>query len=166
MSEAEATSDDGTDTATPLTAAPEATEKTYSQKYVNQLRDEAARYRTEKNSAVDAAKESVTQQWQTKFESETTRLSNDLGDAWVHAGKLHAAIEAFDPDAKAVAFASALRGQDEDSIKASAESLKKLFGTATPPKATDPTQGSSSHAPLNGHPLLEKLQAIVGPPRS
>jgi hypothetical protein len=164
MSEADI--DAGTDTDASSLAAPEATEKTYSQKYVNQLRDEAARYRTEKNSAVDAAKDAVNQEWQTKFESETTRLTNDLGDAWVHAGKLHAAIETFDPDAKAVAFASALKGSDPDSIQASAASLSKLFGATAQVKATDPTQGSSSHAPLNGHPLLEKLQAIVGPPRS
>lgn len=135
--------------------------KTYSEAYVQRLRSEAARYRTEKTSAVDAAKQAVSDEWQTKVDG----INADLGDAWVYAAKLHAAVDAQVPAEKVLDFAAILQGTDPDSIKASAEKAKQLFGVAPKVTATDATQGSGNTIPLNGDPLLAKLKQLVGPPR-
>jgi hypothetical protein len=145
----------------PPAATPGQEPKTYSENYVQRLRSEAARYRTEKTSAVDAAKEAVSNEWQSKVDG----ITADLGDSWIYAEKLHAAINAQVPAEKVLDFAAILQGSDPDSIKASAEKAKALFGVPAKVTATDTTQGSGNTIPLNGDPLLAKLKQLVGPPR-
>jgi len=158
-------SEDVTTTDVPADAAPVA--KTYSESYVNQLRNEAAKYRVEKNEAVEAAKRATTEAVSNAFQSKMDALSADLGDAWVYAEKLHAAVESIHPESKALDFAAILTGADPESIRSSADKAKDLFGISTGRvTATDSTQGSGNGVPpLNGDPLLAKLTQLVGPPR-
>jgi len=149
-------------------AAPVATaEQTFSKEYVQQLRNEAARYRTEKNDAVEAAKAAVTADWEGKLAQEQSKaadLESKLGLADLTLTKVKTALSLGVPSDKVLAFAEILKGETEDEIKASAESAKELFGVA-PVKApaTDPTQGSgNSHLALNGDPILDALKKAVG----
>jgi hypothetical protein len=158
-------SDDVTTTDVHVESGPEP--KTYSEDYVTKLRNEAAKYRTEKNAAVDAARQSTTEAVSHQFQSKLDGLTADLGDSWVYAQKLHSAIESLHPDSKALDFAAILQGSDPDSIRSAADKAKALFGVTAKVTATDTTQGSSGAVPpLNGDPLLAKLRSIVGPPRS
>ena len=141
--------------------------KTFSEDYVKQLRDEAARYRNEKKTAVEqanAAKDTEYAAVIQAHEGKVTALETDLGDAWVELAKIHAALEAQIPSQHVLQFASLLKGSDPESIKASAESAKALFGgIATTHPATDPTQGSGGNPlPLNGDPLLQAIKKAVG----
>lgn len=137
----------------------------WAREAISKANGEAAKYRTEKNDAVTAAKEAVNQEWATKVSDSQARsaaLEADLGDAWVYAAKLEAAVNAGVPTDKVLAFAKFLKGSDEASIKESAESAKALFGIGTQ-LATDPTQGSGGVPPvgLNSDALLSAVTAIV-----
>lgn len=152
-----------TPAATP--AAPVAPE-TFSREYVEGLRQEAARYRTEKNEAVTAATAAVNQDWATKvtdIEAKLSALEADLGDAWVYAAKVEAAVAAGVPTDKLLGFVQILKGSDAASIKASVESAKALFGFNSQ-LATDPTQGSGGVPPLalNGDELLATVNRALG----
>ncbi len=141
--------------------------ETFSAEYVAGLRQEAARYRTEKNDAVLAAREAANQEWAAKVEgavAKSSKLEADLGDAWIYAAKIQAAVKAGVPTDKLLAFVDLVKGSDEATIAASVESAKALFGgfsTAVP--ATDPTQGSGSSVPgLNSDQLLKTVINAVG----
>ena len=90
------------DTDTPTESAPaDAPEahpaaETFSKEYVQELRNEAAKYRTQKNEAVEAAKSAVTQQFQGQLVEKDvtiTELQNDLGAAQLELEKIRTAIE-------------------------------------------------------------------------
>lgn len=141
--------------------------ETFSAEYVQGLRNEAAKYRNDKKDAVQAAKDALNAEWETKLSGsadEVNRLGTDLGDAWVELAKLYAALDAGVPSDKVRDFAGVLKGSDAESIKGSAESAKALFGGfKTDDPATDPTQGSGGSAiPLNGDKLMQALSRAVG----
>ena len=155
--------------ATPAAVTPVVTPaETFSLEYVQGLRQEAAKYRTEKNDAVTAAKESVNQDWATKvtgIEEKSSALEADLGDAWVYAAKIEAAVAAGVPSDKLLAFVQILKGSDAATIQASVESAKALFGGfSTTVPATDPTQGSGGVPPLglNSDELLASVKSKLG----
>jgi hypothetical protein len=142
--------------------------ETFSREYVQDLRNEAARYRNEKNTAVEAAKVTVAQEWEAKLDAasgEHSRLETDLGDAWIELQKLHSAIAAGVPSDKLLAFVPLLKGSTADELNSAAESAKALFGGfKTNDPAFDPTQGSGGGQPhaLNGDGLLNAVKSIVG----
>jgi hypothetical protein len=160
---------DNTTTAETPAAAPEAhpAPETFSKEYVQELRNEAAKYRTQKNEAIEATKAALSQQFQGQLAEKDvyiTELKNELSATQLELEKIRTALEAKVPSDKVLAFASILQGSDPDAIKASAASATELFGglISTSP-AYDPTQGSgnSGHMPLNGDPLLNALKRIV-----
>lgn len=159
---------DTTSEATPAAVAPVAPAETFSLDYVQTLRQEAAKYRTEKNDAVSAAKDEINRDWATKVttvEEKSSALEADLGDAWVYAAKIEAAVAAGVPSEKLLAFVQILKGSDAATIKASVESASALFGgfnIAVP--ATDPTQGSGGVPPLglNSDELLNSVKSKLG----
>lgn len=165
-------SDDNTTPTPTPDPAPVAGQETFSKDYVQQLRNEAAKYRTEKNDAVEAAKAAVQQEWEgklTETASKISELEGQLGAAGIELTKLRIALELGVPSDKVLAFAEILKGDNEDAIKASATSAKELFGGfAAPPSndpAFDPTQGSGRGGgalPLNGDPILAALKKAVG----
>jgi hypothetical protein len=160
---------DSTTTAEAPAAAPVASTapETFSKEYVQELRQEAANYRVQKNEAVESAKAAVTQQFQGQLAEKDvtiTQLQNDLQSVQLELEKVRIAIEAKVPSEKVLAFAQFLQGSDPDAIKASAATATELFGgfdSKSP--AYDPTQGSGGGViPLNGDPLLNMLKKVVG----
>lgn len=153
---------------TPVAVAPVTTAETFSLDYVQTLRQEAAKYRTEKNDAVTAAKDSVDRDWATKVtgvEEKSSALEAELGDAWVYAAKIEAAVAAGVPSDKLLAFVQILKGSDQATIDASVESARALFGGfSTAVRATDPTQGSGSIPALglNSDDLLNSVKSKLG----
>lgn len=150
-------------------AAPEAhpAPETFSKEYVQELRNEAARYRTQKNEAVEATKLAVAKEFEAKLAEKDvtlTDLQQQLSNAQLELEKLYVALEAKVPSEKVRAFAAILQGSDRDSITEAAESAKELFGgfdSSSP--AFDPTQGAGGGVlPLNGDPLLNALKKVVG----
>jgi len=134
---------------------------------IAEARQEAARFRVQKNEAVNEAKESV----KTQFESQIADLQNKLGATEdelssknVELLKLHAAIEADIPTKYLAKFASLLKGSTVEELTAHAQEVKGLFGnTESPVRAVDPSQGSgNNNIPLNGDPLLASLKAKLG----
>lgn len=155
------------DTATVTPEAPVASAETFGIEYVQQLRGEAAKARTDKKAAVEAATAAATAEWEAKLNeqlSKHTELEGQLGSAGIELTKLKTAIALNVPSDKVLAFAEILKGSTEDEIKASADSAKELFGgfkTSDPP--IDPTQGSGNGSiALNGDPLLAALKNAVG----
>lgn len=160
---------------TPNTETPKAPEavadgvKTFSLEYVQQLRNEAAGHRTAKNDAVEAATTAAKAEAQAEIANRDlriTELENDLGSAWIEIEKLVTAIEAEVPSNKVLSLVKVLQGTDKESITESVKSSLELFGpfdVKTP--AFDPSQGlggKGNHMPLNGDPILEAIERIVG----
>lgn len=160
---------DITPAATPAAGVPEThpAPETFSKEYVQELRNEAARYRTQKNEAVEATKVAVAKEFEAKLAEKDvalTEVTQQLQNAQLELEKLYVALEAKVPSDKVRAFAAILQGSDRDSIAESAASAKELFGgfdTKSP--AIDPTQGAGGGTlPLNGDPLLNALKKVVG----
>lgn len=138
--------------------------KVYSEDYVKQLRQEAAKYRTEKNDAINAAKAEITASFESQIAEKNTAFSDlegQLGAAGVELTKLRTALQLQVPSDKVLAFAELLKGNTPEEIQQSAASAKELFGGFKTP-ATDPTQGTGGAVPLNGDPILAALKKAVG----
>lgn len=149
--------------------APAADGDMFPRSHVEELRRENAGLRTGRNAAIEEAKNAINQEWATKtsvIEQRTTALEADLGDAWVYAAKIDAAVAAGVPTDKLLAFVQILKGSDDATIKQSVESAKALFGGfGTTVPATDPTQGSGNgikpHG-LNSDALLGAVKEKLG----
>ena len=145
-------------------------QKYFHEEYVKELRDEAAKPRTSKDDAVAAAKAEVETEWKSKYdelEALKSTVESEVDSSRLEVVKLKAALEAGIDSDKVVTFAGLLQGQNEDDLKSHADEVKTLFVTSEPAPAgkqpaTDPTQGSGNHKPLNGDPLLEDIKRIVG----
>lgn len=145
-------------------APPQSAPETFSREYVEELRRENARYRTERNTAAEQARTAAEQEAAkiiAAHESNIARLTDELGESWILAEKIKQSIDAGVPTDKLIAFAGALQGVDEASIKSSALSLKTLFGISDPAPVgvTDPTQGSGQRGLANPaqDPILQAL---------
>lgn len=135
---------------------------------LTEARNEAAKYRTQKNEAVEAAKAEVTESFSKRVEELEAALSAKDGEA---AGsrneveRLKAALEAGIGADKVLGFADLLKGENPEELRSHAEELKKLFTNGEVSKSTpafDPSQGQSSNElPLNGDPLLNSLKAAL-----
>ena len=134
---------------------------------ITKANGDAAKYRTEKNDAVNTGKAQVTQEYEVKLTEANTaheKTKADLTVALLENVKLKAALANGIPGESAVEFAALLQGTNEEEIGTHAKTVKALFGkTESTDRATDHSQGSASNAlPLNGDPLLAAVKAAVG----
>lgn len=142
----------------------------WAQDEIKEVREEAAKYRTEKSSAVEAAKAEVESSWKVKVEELEGQLSattQQIDSERTEVTKLKAALEAGIESEKVLSFASLLKGDTEDELKNHADEVKQLFASSEPTTPTrtpavDPTQGSGNPLPLNGDPLLDSIKKVVG----
>lgn len=128
-----------TDTSTPPAGTDENTPKTYDEKTVKDLRKESAGYRTSLREA-ETTLASLTTERDT-LSAQIPTLTKERDAAVADATRYRVALEAGLP----LAVAERLRGTDEDSLKADAESLKALLGSTTPPLDLD--QGTRTPPP-------------------
>ena len=162
------------DTNTPNADSSDDTGKTFSADYVKDLRDEAAKYRTEKAGAVEAAKvetrADVIKEYEPQIaekDGEIATLKADLSVATVENLKLKAVLGSEGVDASDVLeLVDLVQGDDEESISDSAKRVLKFYSKQDKdPKSPpfDPTQGhGGATPPLNGDPILNILKAAVG----
>lgn len=160
-------SEETTTTETVTPAAPEAPrQETFSLDYVQGLRQEAAKYRTEKNDAVAAAKAELAANYDKALaakDSEFESLKSEMSARELELVKLRAALSAGIPSEDVLEVVTLVQGEDEESISESVNRVKALIGKApSKDRPVDPSQGSSNAIPLNGDPLLESLKKIVG----
>lgn len=135
---------------------------------ITKANKEAAKYRTEKNEAVEAAKAEVTADFQKRVEELEAQIAakeGEVGSTRYEVDRLKVAIQAGIDNDKVISFAELLKGDTSEELVSHAEELKKLFTTEeqkkSSVKATDPSQGSGNSLPLNGDPLLNAITGIV-----
>lgn len=134
---------------------------------ITKANDQAAKYRVEKNDAVEAAKAEVEKDYTARIEELQAKFneSQEAVNSERHeVDKLKAAIEAGIANDKVLDFADLLKGDNPEELKSHADKLKSLFTTDNEHKsekqdATDPTQGQGNSLPLNGDPLLNALKS-------
>jgi hypothetical protein len=146
----------------PEVAAPE----TFSLDYVQGLRQEAAKYRTERNDAVEKAKAEVIRDYEGQLserESAFNELKGELSVRGVELLKLKAVVSEGIPTEDILDVAALIQGSDEETISESVKRVKSLLDKAPArERPVDPSQGSGNVLPLNGDPLLETVKRIVG----
>lgn len=144
--------------------------ETFSKEYVQELRNEAAKYRNEKKDAVETARSEATAAAIAEYESKASldaeksaAIGNELSTTKLELLKLKSVLAAEIPSVDVLEVASLVQGSDEDTISQSVERVKALLGKA-PARVlpTDPSQGTGNVLPLNGDPLLDSLKKIVG----
>lgn len=162
-------SEDTTVTETVTPTAQTAVE-TFSKDYVQELRNEAAKYRNEKKEAVEAArdvaKSEVIGEYESKLSNKDSALSdiqNELSGTKLELLKLKSVLAADIPSVDVLEVVSLVQGSDEDTVSDSVQRVKALLGkTPQRDRPIDPSQGSGNAIPLNGDPLLETIKRIVG----
>jgi hypothetical protein len=156
-------------TVTEVKPGPEPAE-TFSKEYVQELRNEAAKYRSKVKTSVEETKAAMQAEFEAKLAAKDTELSevtSNFSSKELELGKLRIAMRTLDQDtaSRAEKLAELLKGETEEDVTASAKSAYELFGgfKTGPVPATDPSQGrGSATLPLNGDPLLASLKRIVG----
>lgn len=106
---------------------------------ITKANNQAARYRTEKNQAVEAHTTALNQiqELTDKYDAaEKQRV-----EAMESLVKLNVALSAGVPGDRAAEFAARLVGNGEDELKADAEKLLSTFTFGGKARATDPSQG-------------------------
>ncbi|MBM4592062.1 hypothetical protein GS454_01380 [Rhodococcus hoagii] len=135
---------------------------------ITKANNDAARYRTEKNDAVNAAKALLEPEYEAKLtgaQEAHEETKSQLAAKTVELLKLTTALDLEIPSKSAVKFAALLSGTTEDEIRSHAEEAKALFGgVSTSDRPTDRSQGSGNTTPLplNGDPLLDAVKRVVG----
>lgn len=159
-------SDDTATTETTTAPAQEVKAETFSLEYVQGLRQEAAKYRTEKNEAVERAKAELTAEFEKKIaekDSVVAELQAATSAREVELLKWKKILESGIPSEDVFTVAELVQGSDEESVSESVARVKSLIGKApVKDRPVDPSQGSGNHLPLNGDPLLESLKRVVG----
>jgi hypothetical protein len=157
--------DTTSETVTPAAQAVN-TPETFSLDYVQGLRQEAAKYRTERNEAVEKVKAELQSQFESQLaskDSEFGELQSELSARQMELLKLKAILAAGIPTEDVMTVAELVQGNDETEVSESVERVKSLIGKApSKDRPIDPSQGSGNAIPLNGDPLLESLKKIVG----
>ena len=143
-----------------------AQEQTFSLDYVQQLRAEAAKYRQEKKTAVKAAEDAITSQWQTKLDAagaEYADLKNQSATNEIQVMRYQAMIDQGIPVEVMPDVISLVGGHDEETVAASVAAAKKLLGATARDAAVDPMQGSGNRTPaLNSDELEDSLRRALG----
>jgi type I restriction-modification system DNA methylase subunit len=142
------------------------TPETFSLEYVQELRNQAAKYRTEKKAAAESAKAEAIKEYEGRLvekEQSFSGLREELDNTNLELQKLRAVLAEGIASEDALDVASLVQGTDDASISDSVKRVKSLIGKA-PEKARpiDPSQGSGNHVPLNGDPILETVRRMVG----
>lgn len=146
----------------------------WAREKLTKANNEAAKYRTEKNEAVEKAKQEVTDSFTGKveaLEAQVAERENEIASSRNEKDRIKAAIEAGIANDKIFTFADLLKGETPEELRSHAEELKSLFTVQddNPKKktsATDPSQGTGNdHLPLNGDPLLESVMAVINKKR-
>jgi hypothetical protein len=159
---------DETQTTTTENAAPaqEAPAETFSREYVQELRNEAAKYRTEKNTAVEAARAEVIKDYEAKLAQKDGSLSemeSEVSARSLELLKLKMVLNEGIPTEDVLDVVSLVQGADEETVSESVKRVKSLIGKApAKERPVDPSQGQGNHLPLNGDPLLETVKRMVG----
>lgn len=141
----------------------------WAREKLTKANNEAAKYRNEKNDAVEAAKNEVAESYTSKVEALEAQIAErdaEASTARVEVDRLKATIEAGIDHDKVYTFAELLKGDTAEELKSHADQLKELFITEEAPKtkspATDPSQGSAGKTlPLNGDPLLAAVTKAI-----
>ena len=139
----------------------------WAREAINKANSEAAKYRTEKNSAVEAAKAEVTDSFTSKIkelEAQIEEKSSEASQANLNVERVKAAIKVGISTDKLESFAELLHGSTQEELVAHAERLKGLFTVAngSSGKATDRSQGSGgASGPLNGDPILDAVRNVI-----
>lgn len=144
---------------------------------VKRARDEAAKYRQRAREFGDdetyqRAKDAVAalEKAEEEKKTEVERLS-EKNEGLLHRAasaedqltRLKVALGAGIPSDQADEFASRLRGDTEDDLKADAANLAKFFQSAsTPARRGDPSQGHGSDAAAPADPLQAALMDKLG----
>lgn len=160
-------SEDTTVTESPTT---QAAVETFSKDYVQELRNEAAKYRNEKKEAVEAArgeaKAEVIGEYESKLsdkDSVLAEIQNELSGTKLELLKLKSVLAADIPSVDVLEVVSLVQGSDEETVSDSVQRVKALLGkTPQRDRPIDPSQGTGNVLPLNGDPLLDTLKRIVG----
>lgn len=139
----------------------------WAREKLTKANNEAAKYRTEKNEAVEAAKKEVADSFNSKIEELEARIKEgdeELGSSRHEVERIKASLEAGISADKVLSFADLLKGDNSEELRSHAESLKELFSAGDAPrssKAIDPSQGKGGGVPLNGDPLLNSLKSAL-----
>lgn len=138
----------------------------WAREAINKANSEAAKYRTEKNSAVEAAKAEVTDSFTSKIkelEAQIEEKSSEASQANLNVERVKAAIKVGISTDKLESFAELLHGSTQEELVAHAEQLKDLFTVDNASsKATDRSQGSGgASGPLNGDPILDAVRNVI-----
>lgn len=145
-----------------------AQQETFSLDYVQGLRSEAAKYRTEKNEAVERAKAEVIKDYEAQLsdkESAFNQIQTDLSERSLELLKLKAIVSEGIATSDILDVLALVQGTDEATVSESVKRVKSLMGKAPErDRPTDPSQGTGNNEPLplNGDPLLKKIMEIVG----
>jgi hypothetical protein len=159
---------DETQTTTTENAAPaqEAPAETFSREYVQELRNEAAKYRTEKNNAVEAARAEVIKDYEAQLAQKDGSLSEmetEVSARSLELLKLKMVLNEGIPTEDVLDVVSLVQGADEETVSESVKRVKSLIGKKPPAdRPVDPSQGTGNVLPLNGDPLLETVKRLVG----
>jgi len=144
----------------------------FAKTMISELRSEAAKHRTSKGEAVEAAKTEVQATLQAEFDAKlaeavkaTETVKAEASQYQTELTKLKTALGAVDETVldRATKFAGLLHGVTEDEIKAQAEEVKGLLGGdwgRTP--ATDPSREGKPLALNDDDGLLGALKRAVG----
>lgn len=146
--------------------------ETFSKEHVQELRNEAAKYRIEKKDAVELARTEVRAEVIREYEAKMaerdqalTGIQNEFSTTKLELLKLKSVLAADIPSVDVMEVVSLVQGSDEDSISDSVARVKALIGKVPQRDLpVDRSQGTGNPLPLNGDPLLDALKRIVGAP--
>lgn len=142
----------------------------FTKDYVKTLREEAARYRTEKKDAVAEAETTTRAAVVSEYEpqlaekdSAIAELTQTNTDQSIRLMKLEAVLASEVPTADVLTVADLVQGSDEESISESVKRVMSIYGKKnTPDRPVDPTQGGGGHIPLNTNKVLNALEGALG----
>ena len=143
--------------------------KTFSEDYVKTLRDEAARYRTEKKTAVDEAKVATRAEVVAEYEPQIADRDSQIAELTktneaqaTELQKLKAVVAAKVPVEDIETVAGLVQGDTEESISDSVKRVMSIYGRqAAKDRPVDPSQGQGNVVPLNGDPIFNLLTRAV-----
>lgn len=141
----------------------------WAREQITKANKQAAKYRTERNEAVEAAKAEVAASFEPKIaelEAQLSEKDSELSSARHEVTRVKVALQAGIDADRTLSFADLLKGDTEDELRSHAEELKELFGSPSQESGTrgavDPSQGASgSPLPLNGDPLLNRVMQVI-----
>jgi phenylalanyl-tRNA synthetase alpha subunit len=152
-----------------VSEAPENTPEKTPEFYESELkkaREEAAKYRTQKREAVEAAKAEAATEWQAKLDEQVSAfeaLKSEAQKTTQELTKLRAVLPE-DLRDQFTQLAARVKGDTPEEIEADAETVRALFGGAHPARvrAVDPSPAGKQPTALNDDDgLLAALKSAL-----